>query len=134
MKYATVTTVMGQELLNPPSVEGWHTGREWIDGGTMNERVNFAIDEISGISQPGIKEIVDRILDDLPKSPGALVDSCLELSGPVEVSNDTRSALMKFARSIKDLESSSSEQYAESSKKIIRMLKLIVSTTEYQFA
>lgn len=134
MKYATVTTVMGQELLNPPSVEGWHTGREWIDGGTMNERVNFAVDEISGISQPGVKEIVDRILDDIPKSPGDLVDTCLELSGPVEVSNDTRSALMKFARSIKGLGSSSSEQYAESSEKIIRMLKLIVSTTEYQFA
>ena len=24
------TNYMGQELLNPPTVEGWHTGREWI--------------------------------------------------------------------------------------------------------
>ena len=25
---------MGQEILNPPSVEGWHTGAEWVDTGT----------------------------------------------------------------------------------------------------
>ena len=33
---------MGQDLLNPPSVEGWHTGKEWIDTGILVERVNFA--------------------------------------------------------------------------------------------
>ena len=27
---------MGQDLMNPPTVEGWHTGKEWIDGGTLN--------------------------------------------------------------------------------------------------
>ena len=26
---------MGQDLLNPPTVEGWHTGKEWIDSGTL---------------------------------------------------------------------------------------------------
>ena len=35
---------MGQELFNPPSVEGWHTGREWIDGGTLVQRINFTSD------------------------------------------------------------------------------------------
>ncbi|MFQ6029077.1 MAG: DUF1800 family protein, partial [Dehalococcoidia bacterium] len=25
---------MGQELLNPPSVEGWHTGAEWVNSGS----------------------------------------------------------------------------------------------------
>ena len=29
---------MGQDLLNPPSVEGWHTGQEWIDSGLLLER------------------------------------------------------------------------------------------------
>ncbi|GIT59826.1 MAG: hypothetical protein Ct9H300mP19_17740 [Dehalococcoidia bacterium] len=33
---------MGQKLLDPPSVEGWHTGREWIDSSFLIERVNFA--------------------------------------------------------------------------------------------
>ena len=35
-------TYMGQELLNPPSVEGWHTGAEWINSGTLMKRINFA--------------------------------------------------------------------------------------------
>ena len=26
---------MGQDLFNPPTVEGWHTGKEWIDSGTF---------------------------------------------------------------------------------------------------
>ena len=29
---------MGQALLNPPSVEGWHAGVEWIDTGNLVER------------------------------------------------------------------------------------------------
>ena len=31
---------MGQSLLNPPSVEGWHSGLEWIDTGNLVERIN----------------------------------------------------------------------------------------------
>ena len=44
---------MGQTLLNPPSVEGWHEGTEWINSGALVERVNFAAKEISNIDAPG---------------------------------------------------------------------------------
>ena len=30
------TAYMGQDLLNPPSVEGWHTGKEWINSGSLD--------------------------------------------------------------------------------------------------
>ena len=60
-QYAGVTTQMGQQLMNPPSVEGWHTGKEWIDSGTINERVNFAVDEVSEASKPGVAAIIDAI-------------------------------------------------------------------------
>ena len=33
---------MGQFLNNPPSVEGWHQGTDWIDTGSLVERINFA--------------------------------------------------------------------------------------------
>ena len=36
----------GQDLINPPSVEGWHTGREWIDTGSLVRRVNFVADSL----------------------------------------------------------------------------------------
>ena len=39
-----VMEYMGQSLLNPPSVEGWHEGKEWINSGSIVERVNFAYD------------------------------------------------------------------------------------------
>ena len=34
-------TWMGQYLINPPSVEGWHEGLEWIDTGTFVERLKL---------------------------------------------------------------------------------------------
>ena len=52
-KYSGATTLMGQKLLDPPTVEGWHTGREWVDGGTLTERVNFAVREVSDASPTG---------------------------------------------------------------------------------
>src|ERR687891_1176791 len=50
----------GQELLNPPSVESWHTGEEWIDGGALVRRVNFAAKYLSDTSLPGVRAIIDR--------------------------------------------------------------------------
>jgi uncharacterized protein (DUF1800 family) len=50
---------MGQDLLNPPSVEGWHTRQEWIDTGILVERVNFAASVITDFGKPGGRKIVD---------------------------------------------------------------------------
>ena len=43
---------MGQGLLQPPTVEGWHEGAEWIDSGSLVERVNFAGKELARRAQP----------------------------------------------------------------------------------
>ena len=52
---------MGQGLLQPPTVEGWHEGTEWIDSGSLVERVNFAAKELSDVNSPGIRAIIDRL-------------------------------------------------------------------------
>ena len=52
METALECRYMNQDLLNPPSVEGWHTGREWIDSGSMVERINFVADELGNVSIP----------------------------------------------------------------------------------
>ena len=52
---------MGQDLMNPPSVEGWHTGKEWIDTGILVERVNFAAEQVGDANKPGIRRIVERL-------------------------------------------------------------------------
>ena len=54
---------MGQALMDPPSVEGWHTGKEWIDGGTLTERINFAVNQVKVTSKPGLQEIIERLQD-----------------------------------------------------------------------
>ncbi|GIT69821.1 MAG: hypothetical protein Ct9H300mP27_09250 [Chloroflexota bacterium] len=50
----------GQELLNPPSVEGWHTGAEWIDPGVLMRRVNFAARILGDTSIPGVQSILKK--------------------------------------------------------------------------
>ncbi len=58
---------MGQELMNPPTVEGWHSGREWIDSSFLIERVNFAVDRLGNAGLPRRQE------DDRPRRRNALV-------------------------------------------------------------
>ena len=74
--------IMGQDLINPPTVEGWHTGREWIDSGALVERINFAAEQVGNIHQPGVHSIIRR----LSSRPGIvpaeeLLDHCLEMLG-----------------------------------------------------
>ena len=129
------TTVMGQQLMNPPTVEGWHTGHEWIDGGTLNERINFAVNQFNDLSKPGIQDIVDRLSKQGDKlSPGDFVDSCLDLVGPVQATEASRTALMRYADAAGDIRFDSDQAKKESAVHIGRMLQLIVSTKEYQFA
>ena len=132
---AAATTVMGQALMNPDTVEGWHTGQEWIDGGTLNQRVNFAVGQVGAADRPGIQEIIDALsANGGTLAPGELVDRCLELVGPMEVGSETREALLKHARAGGDLRFDTEEEREASSAKIQRLLQYIVATREYQFA
>ena len=127
-------TAMGQELFNPPSVEGWHTGKEWIDGGTLNERINFAVNEIGDGSKPGIRSIMNRVSKNGSElSPEAFMNVCLDLVGPLSVGLDTRKALMDYAESGGPLRFDAEDDKTAYGDRIIRMIQLIVSSTEYQF-
>jgi uncharacterized protein (DUF1800 family) len=121
---------MGQDLLNPPTVEGWHTGKEWIDSGTLVERVNFAAGEMGRIEAPGIQAIIKRLGSEGPNiSAERLVDGCLEMLGCYELTEETRALLLSHAQTAATL-STGTEEFAQS---VGQMLQLIVSTQEYQF-
>ncbi|MGI8551076.1 MAG: DUF1800 domain-containing protein [Dehalococcoidia bacterium] len=127
--------LMGQRLLNPPTVEGWHTGREWIDGGTLTERINFAVNEVSDQSKPGIQAILERLAAHAETlSPEAVVDCCLELVGPLSAGAETHAALLRFAQSGGSFHFRNSAERQESATRVIRILQLIVASREYQFA
>ena len=130
---------MGQELCNPPTVEGWHTGQEWIDGGMLTERINFAVDEVGDASKPGIQVLIKRLRaagDSL--TPEQFVDTCLDLVGPLTLEEKTRADLLRFAQSGGDLvfpsNGSANGQTDECTDRILLMLQLIVASREYQFA
>jgi hypothetical protein len=126
---------MGQRLLNPPTVEGWHTGKEWIDGGTLTERVNFAVNELASLTKPGVQAIIKRVSatgDSL--TPEACVDQCLELIGPLTVSDETRQALIRAVAQGGAWRFGTPAERQASAERIGRVLQLIVATREYQFA
>ena len=125
---------MGQTLMNPPTVEGWHTGREWIDGGTLTERVNFSADLVGDASKPGIAALIDRIGSSGRLSPEEAVDRCLEELGPVELSDQTRAALLRHAEEAGQITFDTEADREAVSARVARILQLIVATKEYQFA
>ena len=121
---------MGQDLLNPPTVEGWHTGKEWIDSGTLVERVNFAAGEMGRVESPGIQAIIKRLSSEgTTISAERLVDGCLEVLGCYQLSEDNHSLLMSHAQPAANL-NTGSQEFALA---VGQMLQLIVSTQEYQF-
>ena len=121
------TNYMGQELMNPPSVEGWHEGAEWIDSGSLVERVNFASQYLGNPSSPGVRDIAARLGSEHSSQIDSegLVDSCLDLLGPIEVSDETRATLV---------ESSEAYEGDEITRRVAETLRLIGSTREYQLA
>ena len=126
---------MGQSLHDPPSVEGWHTGREWINSGSVVKRINFVADRVSNTDLPGVRSIVERVAgSDTAMTPEALVDRCLEMIGPIEVSDDTRNELVSHAEDEGTLAWDTDDEYKTSSRRVGDMLALIAATTEYQFA
>ena len=127
---------MGQGLLNPPTVEGWHEGEEWIDSGALVERVNFVASELGDVNKPGIRAIIDRLATDNGGrlSPSEVVDRCLDLIGPVVVSDSTRSALTEHVSNRGDVDLTSHERGDEPEQRVGELLSLIAATREFQLA
>ena len=115
---------MGQKLLDPPSVEGWHTGKEWIDGGTLMERVNFAVQQVGDPQAPGTQALAGRLANGDAPAAEVLVEGCLEAAGPLEANTETRETLLAGA-------AAGSGAHDE---RVARMLTLVVAAPEYQFA
>ena len=136
-KVSNTMLYMGQGLLQPPTVEGWHEGSEWIDSGALVERVNFAAKELSDVSSPGVRSIIHRLeagADQGVLDPADLADGCLDLLGPIEVSEETRSVLVEYAARQGDLDLSGHQPGDEAEKRVGNMLRLVAATREYQLA
>jgi uncharacterized protein (DUF1800 family) len=121
------TGFMGQQLLDPPSVEGWHTGVEWINTASLMTRVNFAARQFADATQPGVQAIIARVVaQGADTSPASLVDACLDGMGMLSVSESTREELIAHA--------AESLERGNTAESVQEVLQLIVATREYQLA
>lgn len=125
---------MGQTLINPPSVEGWHQGTEWIDTGTAVERINYATQHLGNESSVGIKEMVKNVIvtsGNDNATPENLVQACLDQLGAIRVNINTREALLSFAEAhigqIPHMNNSVND-----SKTIAELIKMVAATPDFQ--
>ena len=123
-------TYMGQALLNPPSVEGWQTGHEWINSGSLLARINFVADRVADTSLPGVQDIVQYIKAEGATTPEQLLEACQDHLGFVQLSDETRDQLLENMKAEGDVDWSNEEVAAV---RVGQTMALIGATTEYQF-
>ena len=125
---------MGMDLLNPPTVEGWHTGAEWINSGTLIDRINFAAGLLGDTGLPGVRSIIDRLMDRSDAlNPDEFVDGCLDLAGPLSVAEETRSELISHVGAGGDLRHGTEAEREDFSRRTAETLQIIATTSEFQF-
>lgn len=119
---------MGQVLNDPPSVEGWHQGTDWLDTGTLVERVNFASQQIGDPAKPGVQAMIDRISADTDRigTPEGLIDACLDQIGAVTVDEKTLKILVDFVAQNAGASDDGDR------KRIAEALQMVASTQEFQ--
>ena len=125
---------MGQELVNPPSVEGWHQGLEWIETGSLMERLNFAAEQLSNLNNPGVRSIVQRILADQNTSmpPEILLDKCLEQLGSFEIKPETRKTLIEYVKEGYKPKRELSISKEDEEQRVYDALRMFASIPEFQ--
>ena len=121
---------MGQSILDPPSVEGWYTGKEWINSGSLLARVNFVADHVADTSLPGVQSIIAEMKAAGISTPEQLVNASLDHMGYVELSDETRQQLMDHANGGGNLDWTDE---AAASTRVGEVLALVGATTEFQF-
>jgi len=109
---------------------------EWIDSGALVERVNFVGKELSNVKNPGSRRIIDRLASERGGtfSPDELVDHCLDLLGPIPVSEDTRASLVEYASREGVLCLEGHQPGDASEQRVGNLLRLVAATREFQLA
>jgi len=115
---------MGQQLYEPPDVNGWATGPEWISTASMLSRMNFAA-TLMGNQRFELQ----RASATARSTPEALLDFHLARFTPSPLADSTRAALADYLRQgvtwpVTD---------AQLASKAAGLARLIVGSSEYQF-
>ena len=91
-------------------------------------------EQVGNTSLPGVQAIIKRLRAMGVLEPEELVDSCLDLLGPVEVGADTKKELVEQAKEWGQIRWDTAANAQAATKHTGELLQLIVATREYQFA
>jgi uncharacterized protein (DUF1800 family) len=118
---------LGEDLYDPPSVEGYKAGLTWLNPSTMLTRANFVVD----LANRRRDALADEIVAKGAPTPDALIDHCLQRLGPITVEPAVRDQLLAFVTS------GSGTPWTGSRDQLVRkvpgLIHLIAGTGEYAF-
>jgi uncharacterized protein (DUF1800 family) len=120
----TPLTNMGQQLYEPPDVNGWALGPQWFSTGAMLARMNFAATLMGNQ-----KFNLGRELAPYRQSPQSVVDYMLNRYTFAPMTSQVRDALVEYARAGGPWTGSD----AQLNDKSAGLARLIVASSEYQF-
>jgi uncharacterized protein (DUF1800 family) len=115
---------MGQQLFEPPDVNGWDLGRGWFSTGAMLARMNFAA-QLATNQRFALRDAARREAT----SPDALLEWVLGRLTPAPYAGATHAALQEFAQAGAAWSGSETQLAAKASG----LVHLVVGSAEYQF-
>jgi uncharacterized protein (DUF1800 family) len=84
---------MGQQLLEPPDVSGWHLGRNWFSTGAMLARMNFAA-QLTTNQRFALRDAFKPV----GATPDAVLSEALDRLMPADFADSSRAALLDYLR------------------------------------
>ena len=111
---------MGQYLHNPPSVEGWHEGDEWIETGSLMERINFASEQLGNSKMPGVRNMIQYVLNDHESQE--MSESCLNAMGYFYVSETVKEVMKSI----------SEDENLRDADLVNQMIRIIATSPDFQ--
>ena len=116
-------TAMGQQLFEPPDVNGWDLGQSWFTSGGMLARMNFAA-QLAGNQKFELRNAARISV----KSPEGLVSWALDRLTAPSFTGDSHNALLDYARAGGTWTGSDTQLATKASG----VAHLIVGSGEYQ--
>jgi uncharacterized protein (DUF1800 family) len=114
---------MGQQLFEPPDVNGWALGAGWFSTGSMLARMNFAA-QLATNQKFNLRDAARPHA----QTPEALVTHVLDRLTPKEYSTSSHVALMDYARTGATWPASE----AQLATKVAGLVHLVVGSGDYQ--
>ena len=115
---------MGQQLFEPPDVNGWELGRGWFSTGSMLARMNFA-SQLASDQKFNLRDAARPHAS----TPEALLTHVLDRLTPQEYSGPSQGALMDYARTGASYPASDTQL----ATKVAGLVHLVVGSGDYQF-